>query len=113
MFQRKLPPPPFILLEKWRQHIPPKLWYLPSKLHYTASYKNCNNNNNVDYYDLQDEMLRVCSRNGGEEIAYRILVGNPEGKKPLRRPRYRCVFMIWIGFINVFFTLIRNYNRLQ
>jgi hypothetical protein len=28
---------------------------------------------------------------GKKRNAYRILVGNPEGKKPLRRPRHRWV----------------------
>ena len=28
---------------------------------------------------------------GGERGVYRILVGKPEGKKPLGRPRRRCV----------------------
>jgi hypothetical protein len=26
-----------------------------------------------------------------------VLVGKPEGKRPLRRPRRRCVGMDWIG----------------
>jgi hypothetical protein len=29
------------------------------------------------------------ARMGGERKLYRVLVGNPEGKKPLRRPRSR------------------------
>jgi hypothetical protein len=32
----------------------------------------------------EDEMGRACSMNG-EENAYRILVGKPEGKRPLGR----------------------------
>jgi hypothetical protein len=32
-----------------------------------------------------------CSTNGGEEDSYRILVGNPEGKRPLGRPGRRWV----------------------
>ena len=28
---------------------------------------------------------------GEERGAYRVLVGKPEGKRPLRRPRRRCV----------------------
>jgi hypothetical protein len=32
-------------------------------------------------------MGRACSTNGGKRNAYRILLGNPEGKRPLRRPR--------------------------
>jgi hypothetical protein len=34
-------------------------------------------------------MGRARSTNGGERNAYRIKVGNPEGKRPLRRPRHR------------------------
>ena len=46
----------------------------------------------------------------GEERVYRVLVGNPEGKRPLGRPRHRwvdnistdiqevgCGYMDWIG----------------
>jgi hypothetical protein len=32
-------------------------------------------------------MGRACSRNGEARNAYRILVGEPEGKRPLERPR--------------------------
>jgi hypothetical protein len=34
-------------------------------------------------------MGRACSTNGAKRIAYRILVGKPEGKRPLGRPRCR------------------------
>jgi hypothetical protein len=33
-------------------------------------------------------MGRACSTNLGEEEAYRILVGKPEEKRPLGRPRH-------------------------
>jgi hypothetical protein len=33
---------------------------------------------------------RVCSTNREKRNAYRILVGKPEGKRPLRRSRCRC-----------------------
>jgi hypothetical protein len=36
-------------------------------------------------------MGRACSTNGKNKIAYRILVGMPEGKRPLGRPRRRRV----------------------
>jgi hypothetical protein len=36
-------------------------------------------------------MGRVCSTNGDKRNAYRILVGKPEGKSPLGRPRRRRV----------------------
>jgi hypothetical protein len=39
----------------------------------------------------EDEMGRACSTNGGEKEAYRILVGKPERKRPLGRPRRRWV----------------------
>jgi hypothetical protein len=36
-------------------------------------------------------MGKACSTNGETRNAYRILVGKPEGKKPLGRPRCRWV----------------------
>jgi hypothetical protein len=53
----------------------------------------------------------ACSTDGGEKrTAYRILVGKPEGNRPLGRPRRRLVDnirmnlerregMVWIGLI--------------
>jgi hypothetical protein len=32
-------------------------------------------------------MSRACSTNGEKRTAYKILVGKPEEKRPLRRPR--------------------------
>ena len=34
-------------------------------------------------------MGRACSVNGGGERLYRVLVGKPEGQRPLGRPRRR------------------------
>jgi hypothetical protein len=34
-------------------------------------------------------MGRACSTNGAKRNAHRILVGKPEGKRPLARPRRR------------------------
>jgi hypothetical protein len=31
----------------------------------------------------------ACSTNGEKKNAFRILVGKPEGKRPLKRPRIR------------------------
>jgi hypothetical protein len=39
----------------------------------------------------EDEMDRACSTNGEKRNAYRILVGKPEGKRPLGSPRRRWV----------------------
>jgi hypothetical protein len=57
----------------------------------------------------EDEIGRACSTNREKTNAYRILVGNPEGKRPLGRPRCRWVDnlkiylredgMVWIGSI--------------
>jgi hypothetical protein len=38
---------------------------------------------------MEDAMGRACSTNGERRNAYRILVGNPEGKRPLGKPRCR------------------------
>jgi hypothetical protein len=40
-------------------------------------------NNQVE----EDEMGGPCSTNGENRSAYRLLVGKPEGKRPLGRPR--------------------------
>jgi hypothetical protein len=39
----------------------------------------------------EDEMGGPCSTNGEKRNAYRVLVGKPEGKRPLGRPRRRWV----------------------
>jgi hypothetical protein len=55
-------------------------------------------------------MSRTCSTNWEKRNAYGILVGKPEGKRPLGRPRHRWVdnikmdrigwdSMVWIGLI--------------
>jgi hypothetical protein len=41
-------------------------------------------------------MARACTTNGEKRNAYRILVGKPEGKGPLGRPRRR-----WVDNIKV------------
>jgi hypothetical protein len=40
---------------------------------------------------MEDEMGRTCSTNGERRNAYRILVGNPEGKRSLGRSKRRWV----------------------
>jgi hypothetical protein len=54
-------------------------------------------------------MGRACSTNGAKRNAYRILVGKPEEKRPLERPRHRRVDnvkmdlredgVVWTGLI--------------
>jgi hypothetical protein len=46
----------------------------------------------------EDEMGRACITNGENRNAYRILVGKPEGKTQLGRPRRRWVDIIKINF---------------
>jgi hypothetical protein len=38
----------------------------------------------------------ACNTNGEKRIAYRLLVGKPEGKRPLGRPRRR-----WVNNIRI------------
>jgi hypothetical protein len=55
---------------------------------------NNNNNNYYYYYYFKSRRLRWAghvARMGEKRNAYRILVGMPEGKKPLGRPRRRWV----------------------
>jgi hypothetical protein len=40
---------------------------------------------------MEDEMGKVCSKMGEERNAYGLLVGKPEGKCLLGRPRHRLV----------------------
>jgi hypothetical protein len=37
-------------------------------------------------------MGKACSTNGKKRNAYRILMGEPEGKRPFENPRRRCVY---------------------
>jgi hypothetical protein len=64
-------------------------------------------------------MGRACSTNGEERNAYRLLVGEPEGKQQLRRPRYRWVDnikmnlrgMVWGGMDWIELALDRDQWR--
>jgi hypothetical protein len=55
-------------------------------------------------------MGRTCKTNGEKRNAYNILMGKPEGKRPLRRPRCRLVknnkmelreieWVVWTGLM--------------
>jgi hypothetical protein len=57
------------------------------ELHNLHSSPNIIKNDQVK----KDEMGRACSTNGTKRNAYRILVGKPEGRRPLGRPRCRRV----------------------
>jgi hypothetical protein len=37
----------------------------------------------------KNEMSGTCSAYGEKRCLYRVLLGNPEGKRPLGRPRHR------------------------
>jgi hypothetical protein len=50
---------------------------------------------------MEDEMGRACNKNVERKIAYRILVGNSEGKRPLGRPKRR-----WVDNIKMDLRLI-------
>jgi hypothetical protein len=49
----------------------------------------------------EDEMGRAYSTNGVKGNAYMILVGTPEGKRPLGTSRRRCVDNIKKGLIEI------------
>jgi hypothetical protein len=40
---------------------------------------------------VEDEMGRACSTNGEKRNAYNLLMGKPEGRRLLGRPRHRWV----------------------
>jgi hypothetical protein len=49
----------------------------------------------------EDEMGKACSTNGDKRIAYRVLVGKPEGKRLLGKPRRRWVDNIKIDLRDI------------
>jgi hypothetical protein len=50
----------------------------------------------------EDEMGGACSMNWGvKRNAYRLLVGKPEGKRPLERPRCRWVDNIKMDLLEI------------
>jgi hypothetical protein len=52
---------------------------------------HCSAKYNYNDQIKEDEMDRECSTNEEKRNAYRILVGKTGGKRPLGRPRRRCV----------------------
>jgi hypothetical protein len=46
-------------------------------------------------------MGEACSTNGDKRNAYRLLVGKPEGRRPLGRPRRRWVDNIGMDLVEV------------
>jgi hypothetical protein len=77
-----------------------------------CTFTKYSKNNQVE----EDEMDGACSMNGGTN-SYRLLVGKPEGKMPLGRPRCRWVDNIRIdlgevgwGDVN-WIGLVQDRNR--
>jgi hypothetical protein len=66
---------------------------------------------------VEDEKGGPCSTNGEKRNAYRLLVGKPEGKRPLGKPRCRWVDNIRmnlgeVGWGNVdWIGLVKDRNR--
>jgi hypothetical protein len=44
---------------------------------------------------------RACGTNGEKRNVYRLLVGKPEGKRPLGRPRHRWIDYIKMGLLEI------------
>jgi hypothetical protein len=49
----------------------------------------------------EDEMGGSCGTNGEKRNTYRLLMGKPEGKRPLGRPRRRWVDNIRMDLVEV------------
>jgi hypothetical protein len=49
----------------------------------------------------EDEVGGTCGTNGRERNVYRLLVGKPEGKRPLGRPRYRRIDNIKMDILEI------------
>jgi hypothetical protein len=73
----------------------------PQRDEVTGEWRKLHNEERPNLYSspniirmIKDEMGRACSINGAKRNAYRILVGKPEGKRPLGRPRCRSVTIL-------------------
>jgi hypothetical protein len=49
----------------------------------------------------EENEMGACSTNGGGEEGEMLLVGKPEGRRPLGRPRRRCVDNIKMDLVEV------------
>jgi hypothetical protein len=56
---------------------------------------------NWDYQVEEDEVGGACGANVEKRHVYRLLVGKPEGKKLLGRPRHRQVNKIKMGLVGI------------
>jgi predicted RNA-binding protein YlqC (UPF0109 family) len=61
------------------------------KLHDEELHNLYSSPNIMNFQVKEDEMGRVCSKNGEKRNAYKILVRKSEGKRPLGRSRRRGV----------------------
>jgi hypothetical protein len=59
------------------------------KLHNEELHNLYSSPNIIRIIKARDVMGGACSTNGKKRNTYRILVGKPEGKRPLGRPRHR------------------------
>jgi hypothetical protein len=60
-------------------------------VHIVDNYHYLSNFIQFKYHVQEDEIHRACSTNGAKRSVYKILVGKPERKRPLGRPRRRWV----------------------
>jgi hypothetical protein len=50
-----------------------------------------------NYKAEEDEVGWTCGKNGEKKNVYRLLIGKPEGKRPLGRPRRRWrTGLVWL-----------------
>jgi hypothetical protein len=68
---------------------------MTKKTLYNAFKKKFNNEGE------EDEIGGACSTNGEKKNTYRLLVGQPEGRRPLGRPRRRWLVNIRMDLVEV------------
>jgi hypothetical protein len=63
----------------------------PKRDEITGGWRKLHNEklHNLNNQINEDEMGKPCSKNKAKRNVYRVLVGKPEGKRPLERPRRR------------------------
>jgi hypothetical protein len=57
-------------------------------------------------YKVGDEMGGACSMNGEKRNSYKLLIGKPEGRRPLGRPSRRWLYNIRMGLVEVGWSVV-------
>jgi hypothetical protein len=60
----------------------------------------------LNYKVEEDEVGWTCGTNGGKRSMYSLMVGKPEGKRPLGRPRRRWIDNIKMDLLEIGLSVV-------